>query len=100
MGSQSREAATKVIREPIDGDDGMQMPGIRLRDAEGSALNAVTLEEFGDHVEHCRRFTVQRRNIPLVVEAFADHAREDDLPELEARVNDAVHWGEASDGTD
>lgn len=90
----------RIIRETIDGADGTQLPGIRLRDTEGAALNAVTLEEFGDDAEHYRRFTVQRRNIPLVVEAFADHTREEDLDELEARVNDAVYWGEASDGTD
>jgi hypothetical protein len=93
MGGQIQDAITRTIREPV-GEGDSQLPEIQLRDAEGSPLDAVTLEEFGDDVEHCRRFTIQRRNIPVLVEALADHAREDDLDELEARFNDAVHWGE------
>jgi len=89
MGTEKGHA--RVVKEPIDVTDN-QLPGLRVRDSRGRSESAVTVEEFGD-LAYASRVTVARRDIPALVEALADQAREEDLDELQARVDDAVNWG-------
>jgi len=99
MDQNSKEKG-RTIREPVafqtNGD--RDVPGLRVRDATDEMDRYIAIEEFGRGPMLPRDIWVEREEVPAVIEALVDQARQEDLEEIEQRVLDAVHWGDDDPG--